>query len=228
MRAGLGLSRVSSAGLVLVGLLITSGCSGGAKPSASNGPVTVTVVQTPSDSPSSTLSDSGDSTSDSVSPTDTATGSADAGGSATDTLVIDPPRHGVPLALANFFEPDNVWSEGSENIADRKGLQGIFAEISSCGNYSRELELRLEDNYKSLSFSVGQANNSRNINQTLTVAVQANGSQVAIKNIPFNKLQNFTVPVTSVNALQIQFYLDSQNPNCGGSVVAVLYNAVLS
>jgi hypothetical protein len=231
MDAGLGGLRAISAGLALVGLLAVSSCSSDANHSAAGPRVTVTVIQTPSDSPSSTFSDPGASATDSGSSTDsssptetdTSTNSADP----SNTPVLGPHHQGVPLALADFFEPDNYWSEGSENVADRKGIQGIFSAIESCDN-SRQLQLRLEDNYKSLSFNVGQANNSSSVDQTLTVAVKANGKQVLVRNISFNKLQSFTVPVSSVNALQIIFYLDPQNPNCGGSVVAVLYNAVLS
>jgi hypothetical protein len=234
MSAGLGTLRIVSAGVALMGLLAISGCSG-SKPSASGGAVTVTVVQTPSDSPSSTFPNPGSSATDTGTPTEdssptdsgTSTEGPDPSASTSGPVVIGPGRQGVPLSLADFFEPDSGWSEGSENVADRKGLQGIFSQVDCSGNPD-VLELRLEDNYKSLSFNVGQANNSRNVDQTLAVAVKANGKQVLVKNIPFNKLQNFTVPVAAVNALQIAFYLDPQNPNCGGSVVAVLYNAVLS
>jgi len=88
--------------------------------------------------------------------------------------------------------------------------------------------LRLGDYYKTLSFAVGQSNDSHRSDQILTVSVEANGRQIIVKNIPFNTVQPFMVPVMSVNALQINFYLNPQNSHCGGSVNAVLFKPVIS
>jgi hypothetical protein len=155
---------------------------------------------------------------DTASPTDTATG----------PVVVAPGRSGSTLTLADFFNPDDSWSEGSFDVADHKAVSGIADDISGCGDYyAKELELRLEDNYKRLDFSVGQTNGSKTSDQVLTVAVLANGRQIAVQNVPFNKIQSFSVPVTAVNSLKIDFYVQD-NGNCQGSVTALIFKPVIN
>lgn len=140
--------------------------------------------------------------------------------------MLGPGRSGSTLALADFFEPDSAWTEGSYDIADRKSLQGISATISSCSlSQALPLELRLADNYKTLTFEAGESNDSKVSDQTLTIAVQANGKQVTAKNIPFNRVQNFSIDVTSVNSLRLLFYI---GPDCGMSVNAIISKAIVS
>jgi len=145
-------------------------------------------------------------------------------------VVLGPNRSGSTLGLTDFFNPSTDWAEGSYDIASQKGLQGIAATISGCSaDQGQSLELRLADYYKSLTFSVGQSNQSDANNQILTVSVTANGRQVQVKNIPFNTVQPFSVPVPSVNSLVITFYLNSEIENCGAaSVQAVLFKPVVS
>lgn len=109
-------------------------------------------------------------------------------------------------------------------------MQGIANTISGCSASSAKiLELRLKNSFSELSFSVGQSDSSDSSTQNVTVEVQANNSQVEIQRVSFNQVQDFTVPVTGVNALQILVYLDSEVDRCGsGSVVAVMTKATLS
>ena len=94
--------------------------------------------------------------------------------------------------------------------------------------YLRALELRLSNSFESLTFKVGQANNSESSDQELTVEVLANNEQVEIRQVPFNQIQQFEIPVSSVNALKIQIYLNPDNPDCGGSVIGVVHDVSVS
>jgi len=139
---------------------------------------------------------------------------------------------GRKLTLADFFQPDSQWAEKRYNIADKSQVQGIGTTVQYCGTgyQPRELELRLANNFDQLTFSVGQANDSRASDQNVSVAVTANNQQVDIRSVPFNQIQQFTVPVTGVNALKIDLSLDEDVQNCGrsGTVVAVLTDITLS
>jgi hypothetical protein len=228
-------TQVLIAVLVCAGSLTVSGCSGSSdQASRAGSTVTATATVTVSETAS------GSSSPDSSSPDSSSPDSSSPDSSSPDTATLEPTetssgpggglgpgKEGTRLTLSDFFQPDG-WAEGSLNVADRKGVQGIFSEVSGCGYGGRQLELRLEDNYKKLSFQVGQANDSRFNNQTLAVSVQANGKQVIVRNVPFNAVQSFSIPVTSVNSLEVVFRLDPQDPDCGGSVNAVMYNAVLA
>jgi hypothetical protein len=57
--------------------------------------------------------------------------------------------------------------------------------------------------------------------------VLANNSQVEIRSVPFNEVQNFSIPVTGVNALKINLSLDDRVEDCGGSVIAVITDVIV-
>lgn len=138
---------------------------------------------------------------------------------------------GVPLTLSDFFNVSDIWDESRYDIAGRSQERGIAANVSVCGldpYDSTALELRLANHFKSLRFTVGQADSSDLNNQVLDVRVDGNGEQKDIWHVPFNKVQPFEVDVEAVNALVISFYLDPEKKDCGnGSVTAVLSDAVL-
>jgi len=100
--------------------------------------------------------------------------------------------------------------------------------VSGCGSYTQGIELRLGNNFKQLDFSVGQADNSANSDQNLSVEVLANNSQVEIRSVPFNEIQTFSIPVTGVNALKIRFGLDERVSECRGSVIGVITDATVT
>ena len=123
------------------------------------------------------------------------------------------------------------WEENRYDVAGRTQVQGIASTISSCSaSNAKVLELRLKNSFSQLDFSVAQSDDSDASSQNVTVEVQANNSQVEIQRVPFNQVENFTIPVNGVNALQILVYLDSEVQGCssGGSVVAVMTDAKLS
>ena len=157
--------------------------------------------------------------------------------------VIDPPGDeggdptqaptlsaGIPLRMSHFFLPDTfIWEENRYNVADREDAQGIAAVVESCYQPDKQLELRLENKFSNMEFEVGQANTSAGSSQTLIVDVATNGSQADVRRIAFNEIQSFSIPTEGVNALTIDLYLDSENPQCGEeSVIGVLLNAVLN
>jgi hypothetical protein len=139
---------------------------------------------------------------------------------------------GRKLTLADFFQPDSQWAEKRYDIADKSQVQGIGTTVQYCGTgYApRELELRLANNFDELTFSVGQANDSRASDQNVTVEVLGNNQQIDIRTVPFNQIQEFRIPVSGVNALKIDLSLDEDVQNCGrtGSVVAVLTDITLN
>lgn len=133
-----------------------------------------------------------------------------------------PGDEGRRLRLADFFEPSSSWEEERYDVADQKAVPGIAARVEGCYNSYQELELRLANNFDELRFSVAQANDSRQSDQSVSVEVIANNSQAEIRSVPFNEVQTFTVPVSGVNALKIRFSLDDRVEDCGGSVIAVV------
>jgi hypothetical protein len=151
---------------------------------------------------------------------------------ATETSAVDDSDdsdEGRKLTLADFHMPSSAWDEERYDIADEKDVQGIAATVQQCGDYSPlELELRLANNFEELTFSVAQANDSRDSDQQLSVEVLANNEQVEIRSVPFNQVQEFTIDVDGVNALKILFYLDDNVDGCGGSVIGVLTDTTVN
>ncbi|TYP87223.1 hypothetical protein BD833_107163 [Blastococcus xanthinilyticus] len=136
---------------------------------------------------------------------------------------------GRELTLADFFNPGQYWEEDRYDIADRKDVPGIATTVDSCyASSADELELRLGNNFSQLTFSVGQANDSLSSDQSITVEVLGNEAQREILSVPFNEITEFDIPVEGVNALKIRLLLDDKVADCGGSVIGVLVDPVLS
>jgi hypothetical protein len=176
-------------------------------------------------SPRSTSASQTTSSSETSTSTSTSSTSASPGGP------LGSDAAGRKLTLADFFQPDSQWSEKRYDIADKSQVQGIGTTVVQCSSGSpRELELRLANNFDELTFSVGQANDSQASDQNVSVEVLGNNQQIDIRSVPFNQIQEFTIPVTGVNALKIDLRLDSDVPNCGrtGSVIGVLTDITLS
>jgi hypothetical protein len=204
-------------GVVLsVGLLLAvTGCAGDAL--STDDAATTTTSSAEETSSSATETSAGETTATETSAVDDTDGP------------LDPEDEGRRLTLADFHMPTSAWDEERYDIADQKDVQGIAAEVNACGDYSpQELELRLANNFQELTFSVAQANDSRDSDQQLSVEVLANNEQVEIRSVPFNQVQEFTIDVEGVNALKILFYLDDNVDGCGGSVIGVLTDATVN
>lgn len=235
----------SITGLALVALL--AGCGNSQQPGADPGSSVATQSATspatarestssPTASPTgSELAESPASDGPSTSaPEASGAGSVPADpGSSPGAPVLGPDKKGQELGLADFFNPSASWTENRYDVANESGVSGIASDISTCGlkdyNDSGKLEMRLGNNFKQMSFKVGQANTSEASDQTLVVRVAGNNKQIDIWRIPFNETQEFSFPVTDVNALTVQFYLDDEVQRCGnsGSVQAVMYDIEL-
>lgn len=132
-------------------------------------------------------------------------------------------KAGKPLTLSEFFNVENGWSEKRYDVADRANINGIAAELTYTGpSYAKTLELRLANNFNKLTFKVGQSNSSTSSDKVVEVRVIANGKQIEIQKVPFNTIQEISVPVVGVNALKIQLDIDSASPRDGNAVTAVL------
>jgi hypothetical protein len=129
---------------------------------------------------------------------------------------------GRQLTLADFFQPADSWEEERYDIAGQQDLQGIGIELPYCTSAPFELELRLQNNFDQLEFSVGQADDSEISDQEVVVEVLANNAQVDIRTVPFNQVQPISVPVSGVNALKLRFAQNDELDSCSGSVTAVL------
>jgi hypothetical protein len=208
--------RVAGSALLGVGLLLAvTGCAGDALNPDRAAETTTSSAEETSSSPAETSA--GETTATDTSPVDDSDGP------------LDPEDEGRKLTLTDFHMPSSAWDEERYDIADEKDVQGIAAEVNQCGDSSpRELELRLGNNFEELTFSVAQANDSRDSDQQLSVEVLANNEQVEIRSVPFNQVQEFTIEVDGVNALKILFYLDDNVDDCGGSVIGVLTDTTVS
>jgi hypothetical protein len=174
---------------------------------------------------SSTTTRTEDPATTTATPTTTSTSSASST-SASPGGPLGTEAEGRPLTLADFFMPDSYWEEKRFDIADQKDVLGLGVEIS-CST-TAELELRLANNFDTLDFSVGQANDSVSSEESVSVEVLANSAQVEIRSVPFNQVQSFTIPVTGVNALKISVTADRDTSSCDNYATAVITGARLS
>lgn len=134
-------------------------------------------------------------------------------------------KAGSPLSLADFFRPTREWTENRFDVADKSDVSGMSAEVSTTSEENAAtLELRLANNFNELSFRVGQANNSTSSEQTLIVKVLGNGKQLDVFRVPFNTVQDVSVPIKGVNAVKVRLYLDGEKRREQGSVLAVMSN----
>ena len=216
--------------VVIVLLMVLTSCGGTSK-KASTPAVTVTTTVTATPTAAFAPSASPDLT-ESTGPaavTDSSTEDAGSGQSpgseptSSAPLVLGSSDANTTLVLNNFFNPDSSWSQNQFDVASRKAVQGIGASISGCDlSEATELELRLGDNFTTLNFEVGLANDSPNSDAVLTVAVFREGVQNVVKTVPDNKIQSFTVGVTGVNSLKLEFFLDPSTCQEGAATAVVL------
>lgn len=195
-------------------------------PAATGSPSEEQVDPTPSAEASSAIAQESSDSDASETPTSSSAASDDED----DAPILGEEQKGEMLTLSNFFKPSEVWEENRYDVADQQDLTGIAGEIDQCGveSYSEPdaLELRLANNFETLTFSAGQANESPSSDQVLVVRVEGNGGQLDIKRIPFNEVASFDLDVADVNSLDVQVYLDDEVEDCtrNGSSQAVLWD----
>lgn len=199
---------------VLVCSLTLASCAA-AGPTTETASPTTTVAPPTGTAPSSTSTTQASTSTPSPSPsrpTDSETSAA-----------VATEKAGSPLSLSDFFRPASDWSENRFDVADKSQVSGISSEVRTFyESDAKTLELRLANNFTTLSFSVGQANESTSSEQTLVVKVMGNGKQLDVHRVPFNTIQKVSVPVRDVNAAKIRIYLDDANRKSYDSVLAVI------
>jgi hypothetical protein len=203
-------------------LVSTATACAGSSPATNASPATVTQTVTVTQTPTSGGLSSGASSTSASAGTSAAANSTTGGPLASAAA-------GRKLTLSDFFAPSSNWTEERFDIADTKNVTGIATPVQACYEGGAvELELRLGNNFSSFSFSVGQANTSLRSDQNVSVQVLGNNAQLDIESVPFNQVQSFTIPVAGVNALKIRMALDDKVATCGGSVIAVITDPVLT
>jgi hypothetical protein len=212
-------SRLACGAAALLALAVPA--CGGADGSTTAAVTTVTTVVTAE--PTSTLTESS-TRADSSPPSSvpSLTSSAE--------TPLSVPRSGEPLGLEDFFNPGTAWQANRYDTAGKSDVQGLASTVEPpCYSVRvQELELRLSNKFKTLTFSVAQADNSESSDLGLTVEILTNGAQAEIRTVPFNQIQEFAVPVASVNAVKLRFSLDAPPSRCEGSVVAVVHDVSVS
>ncbi|MDQ0922407.1 hypothetical protein QF038_000915 [Pseudarthrobacter sp. W1I19] len=110
------------------------------------------------------------------------------------------------------------------DVADKANISGIATETNHYGSTSRRvLELRLANRFRdTLTFNVGQANDSESSGKKLLVKVVGNDKQLEVQKVPFNTIQTISVPVDGINALQIELEIEQSDSSDAKSVLAVL------
>ena len=207
--------RRAGSALLGVGLLLAvAGCAGDALSTDDAAPTTTSSAEETSSSATETTPS--ETTATETSAVDDEDGE------------LDPEDEGRTLTLADFHMPSSEWEQERYDLAGQKDVQGIGAPVQYCGQYPQQLELRLGNNFQELTFSVAQDDDSEDSTQYLSVEVLANNEQVEIRSVPFNQIQEFTIDVDGVNALQILISLDENEPDCGGSVIGVITEATLN
>ncbi|WP_286967442.1 MULTISPECIES: hypothetical protein [Arsenicicoccus] len=137
------------------------------------------------------------------------------------------------ISLSQVFAKTDGWQENKYNFAGKVGVQGMASLVQGCGSDSSQvqwIELRLQNKFTELDFDVSQSDSSKSSDQRLTAEVVANGQQVDIDTVPFNKIKAFTrINLRDVNALKIRLFLDDKVEGCSykGGVEAVLSNVVV-
>lgn len=218
-------SYIGLAGLLATALAIASGCSE-SQPTPDAATEEVTTTRPPEEAT--------ESPSDPQPPApapETPTSEVTSGGTEfPDVPSLEP---GVPLGLSDFFRPTDNWNEQVYNVADFASIQGIASEVGRCGlDDAEQIELRTENKFETLSFRVGQANDSDSSSQGLLVEVIGdNGPPLHTARVGWNEVVPFEdLPISAVGAVKIRVALDDGVEGCGygGDVIAVLIGTTVS
>jgi hypothetical protein len=186
---------------LLVGLSACTGDAGADTPEAS-ATVTTTVTTTVTAPPTEPDAALGDDTG-----TEQATGDEP-----TAPPVLPQDRVGrQPLGLDDMRSYQGEWVEDVFSLAGRDGVRGIGVTLLDCGDYDPAvLEMRLGGKYTSLDVKITQADNSTN-EHTLVVEAVSGGDQLDIVRVKFNETRELPLDITSVNDLELRFWLDESD-----------------
>ena len=197
-------ARRIAAALLPITALSLAAC--GSLPFASQdaSPATETSAAAPSSAPAPTPSASASAT---ASATDmvSATASEDPSASAEATTNGLTPENskGRELRLSDFQEPPvtSGWQEKRYDVASITNTMGIGTKLD--WQNDDEIELRLANKFQKVTFTAGQANDSRSSDLIVRVAIFADGKEIETVDVPFNDAHAFEVKAANVNALKI-------------------------
>lgn len=214
---------VRSIAAVALGGLLLSGCGqvpapiGTAVPTAAPSPTALVESPAPSAEPTPANQRS------SASPTPKTAYSP------ASTASAQPPAPGR-LTLNQFHNPSEGWTESTFDVAGRKSVEGFAYELRCGFSDPQQLELRLQNSYQELKFSVGQEDNqSGPADQQVEVQINANNKPVQSRKVPFNQVEPFEVSVRDVNSLVLDFSIDrAGSRTCRNNIQVVVFDAQLS
>lgn len=210
-------------GLAAVALIL-SGCgdagADGEEPTAA--PATVMTTQTvtaPAETvtvaPETVTVEATSKVSESPTPTTEVEVQSEETESDTDATAIELPSDDRPLGLDDFFNHSSSWEEGRWNVANRTNERGVAIRLSS----GSELELRLQNQFTTLSFDAGQANDSASSECLTKIDILVDGELRETREFGFNMIQEFAdVDVADGNAVK----LEVTNSNCSDTARVVL------
>jgi len=93
------------------------------------------------------------------------------------------------------------WEEKRYDVASITNTMGIGTNLD--WQNSDEIELRLANKFQKVTFTAGQANDSKSSNLIMRVAIFTDGKEVETVDVPFNDAHAFEVKAANVNALKI-------------------------
>ncbi|USQ77303.1 hypothetical protein [Ornithinimicrobium cryptoxanthini] len=201
--------------------LVLSGCAGsGAEGDLAAAASTVTTTQTVT-APAETVTVAPDAVTVTVETTNEeaeppshteAEAQSEETESADDTTAIELPSDDQPLGLDDFFNHASSWEEGRWNVANRANERGVSINLS----YDTELELRLQNQFTSLRFDAGQANDSASSECLTKVDIMVDGEVRETREFGFNMIQEFAgIDVADGNAVKLKI----DNARCAARVV---------
>jgi len=221
-------ARRIAAALLPITALSLAAC--GSLPFASQdaSPATETSAAAPSSAPAPTPSASASATA-SATDIESATASEDPSASAEATTNGLTPENskGRELRLSDFQEPSATsdWQEKRYDVASITNTMGIGTKLD--WQNDDEIELRLANKFQKVTFTAGQANDSRSSDLIVRVAIFADGKEIETVDVPFNDAHAFEVKAANVNALKITFKaLDQKQemPQIDDSTIGVILN----
>lgn len=219
-------ARRIAAALLPITALSLAAC--GSLPFASQdaSPATETSAAAPSSAPAPTPSASATA---SATDMESATASEDPSASAEATTNGLTPENskGRELRLSDFQEPPvtSGWQEKRYDVASITNTMGIGTKLD--WQNDDEIELRLANKFQKVTFTAGQANDSRSSDLIVRVAIFADGKEIETVDVPFNDAHAFEVKAANVNALKITFKaLDQKQemPQIDDSTIGVILN----
>ncbi len=218
--------------LIPVSVLSLAACGSlpfaSAPESTSAAPEATTASASAATTPSATASASASATATPTSTASaTASGDPSASADATTNGLTPENSKGRELRLSDFQQPNSSsnWEEKRYDIASTTNTMGVGTKLD--WQNDDEIELRLANKFQKVTFTAGQANDSRSSDLIVRVAIFADGKEIETVDVPFNDAHAFEVKAANVNALKITFKaLDQKQemPQIDDSTIGVILN----